>query len=370
MRSILFLFAALTAIIPSVAGKRIMVIGSDDRQPVAGASVMASNGLIIGLTDADGHLDIDSRNWPLTIRSLGYESTQVDAECDTILLPPASYALTEVTVSPADRPITRVITFAREYCTGAETDTLQLYNEYMLEYFITDGKVKGYSKGDAKAHMKNVKRYGRIARSNSSDSIMRPGQDDEITMLSFIQLMADLPDEKISEPEPFRRGAKMINVSGKYSDKIIFRRTDNTFSVETDPLADHKDHRWEPWIFKMFGFTMDMRDFRTAQIFRRNEAGIYGVGDFLTGTTTFHVIGKGKLLKKIMGVKNEIDIYCLVEQYPVEIEHLTVEEYKEMKKEGKNRTIAFRKPSDLNPLLPSVAGLVDRIEEELPADTN
>lgn len=112
---------------------------------------------------------------------------------------PASYKLNEVVVTPTDRPITRVVTYAREYCTGSTpNDSLQLYSEYMLEYYFADGKVKGFSKSHQSSHMVAIKRYGRIVKGNELDSVMRPKKYDDITALSFMSNMAFVPYKKWS----------------------------------------------------------------------------------------------------------------------------------------------------------------------------
>lgn len=361
-----FLITALFAtVLNAVSQNKVTVIGSDDRMPVAGASVISSQGIILGFTDGNGQITVKNEEWPVSFRSLGYDTRTIDVKCDTVLMSPSSYSLSEVTVSPADRPITRIVTFAREYCTGATDDTLQLYNEYMLEYFITDGKVKGYDKGDAKAKVRNANRYGRIAQKGEPDSIMRPGANDDITLLSFLELMAYLPHNNTHASNAIKEGAPYDTIPGEYSNRVFFRQTENNLTVDTDLLANYKDHHWEPWIFKMFGLTMDMTDFRSSMLFKRNPEGIYSIYDYLYGSSRFHVVGKGKMLKRLLRAKKPIDIFCFIEQYPIEIEHLTVGEYKEMKKERRNSVIDFRLPEQMEPLPEGVTSLIERINREL-----
>lgn len=334
----------------------ITVVDLGDREPVAGASVVSANGLIVGFTDAQGRIEVGAKDYPLALRGLGYTPLTVDVQTDTVAMTPASFPLGEVTVNPVDRPITRVLTYAREYCTGATpTDTMQMYNEYMLEYFLADGKVKGYSKSDAKASARNVRRYGRIANSQGVDSLFRPASDDDIVMLSFVNTMVFVPRGMEVESEAMKAGASADTVPGKYGPKIFFRKNNGLFTTECDVLADYKDHRWVPGIFKLFGLTIEVDQCGWSVIFRGNESDKYDIGDFISGTYNICMLGTGKMLKRILGIKDPIDIYCYIEQYPVEIEYLTVDDYKAMKKGRKSHEKEeFIIPDGVEPLAPSI----------------
>lgn len=359
--------SALTATLAAFATDSITVLDKEDSGPVVGASAISAGGLIIGLTDSNGTIAADAKDYPLSFRSLGYEATTISAPADTVFLSPASYSLREVTVSSAGRPITRVLTYAREYCTGATpVDTLQLYNEYMLEYFFADGKVKGFHKSDNAATPLRIRRYGRISDSHGRDSVMRPRYDDDISALSFMQCMAFVPIEQKEETEAMRNGAATDTVHGKYSPQFVYRNSERLFTVDCDALSDKKDHKWSPWFFKLVGLTMDMEKADWSLAYRRNETGKYGIYDFICGTYNLHVLARGKLFKKLAGVKDAIGIDCYIEQYPVAVEHLTVDDYKEMRKDRLDRLEDFRIPDDVQPLPPAIEQLVDRIGRELP----
>ena len=365
------LLAAASAI-TGYAKNQITLIDTTDRTPIAGASVIAKNGLIIGITDKNGSISITQTDYPLSLRSLGYEPMQIlEADGDSIFMNPASYALSEIVVTPTDRPITRVVTYAREYCTGATpTDTLQLYSDYMLEYFFADGKVKGYRKLDQSPNPLALRRFGRIANSCGLDSIMRPKSDDDVTMLSFLTNMAFVPYEQVNLTDAMKAGAQTDTIQGKYSPKLKYRLHNNYFTIDCDILSDYKDHTFSPWFFKLLGLTMDMQEGNWSLIYKQNESGKYGIYDYVYGTYNMHFLGKGKLLKKLMGVKDQIHINCYVEQYPVEIERLTTEEYKELKKTHYEHSEDFRLPANLQPLPPSVQSLVERIDREMPYKKN
>lgn len=339
-----------------------------DRAPIAGASVISSNGLIIGVTDKDGRIDAAEKDFPLSIRNLGYEALTVPSwSTDTLFMTAVTYSLPEIVVSAAARPVTRVLTYAREYCTGATTaDTMQLFSEYMLEYFFAEGKVKGYSKSDKSAHTLAVRRYGRIARNDGRDSVMRPTADDEIAVLSFIEPMVFMPYDTKELTEAMKNGAPADTIPGKYYPKTICRLNKDLFTLDCDALADYENHAFEPWFFKMLGLTMEMRKASWALAYKRNESGKYDLRDFISGSYSLHVLGKGRLIKKIIGVKDTIAINCYIEQYPVEIERLTPQEYKELTKTRRDRSETFREPAAVQPLPPSLQAMIERIDREVP----
>ncbi|MDE6271067.1 MAG: hypothetical protein K2M12_09480, partial [Muribaculaceae bacterium] len=324
-------------------------------------------GLILGFPDAAGAIMASVGDYPWSVRCLGYEATTVTAPCDTVYMQDATFPLPEVVVTPADRPITRVLTYAREYCTGTTgADTMQLYCEYMLEYFFADGKVKGFSKTHESGISRAVRRYGRIADSQGRDSVMQPRWDDDIASLSFLENMAFVPFEPREETGAMKDGALSDTVGGKFYPKFVYRKNDRFFTVDCDALADYKDHRWSPLFFKLLGLTMDMEAADYTLIYNYKDSGRYELRDFISGTYNLRILGRGKLLKRMLGVKDAISMYCYMEQYPVDIERLTVEEYKEMKKDYYARKEEFRVPANVLPLAPAMRQLVERADREIP----
>ena len=359
--------ALLASVATSYAEKTVTLADGSDRSALAGVSVFSSNGLIIGLSDGDGKIAVTPGDYPLSFRCLGYEAlTLSDAEADSVMMMPASYNLAEVEVNPVDRPITRVLTYAREYSSGASpTDTLQLYSEYMLEYFFVDGKVKGYKKSDSTAKARACRRYGRIANSQGLDSVMLPKPGDELAMLSFGELNAFVPYDSREETEQIKNGAVTDTIPGKYSPKYIYRKTNGLFRVDCDVLSRYKNHKWSPLFFKLMGMTMEIDDASWTVIYNGNKTGIYGLYDFIYGSFNFHILVKGKMFRWLMGVKQALEVNCYIEQYPVEIEHLSVDEYKEIRKQRKDQPLPFIMPDNLQPLPPAVEHLIERITPEI-----
>lgn len=343
----------------------LIVTDAGDGSPVSGATVITRSGMILGLTDDGGRIAIDDLSGlPLIVRCIGYEPLSIMELADTARLVPASYELGELVVTPVDRPIMRVVCFAREYSSGITgADTLQLYCEYMTESFLAEGKVKGYKGYDAKPSVRNVARYARMTK-DGRDCIFRPSYNDDIRELSWFDFLAFLPTERIEAPESIRNGLESDTVPGKYGPKFIFRKKNNLFTKTADVLSDHKNRKWSPWFFKLIGMTVDINVGSWSLSFRANPADTYSIRDFVSGTYNIQMLGRGKWLKKAFDTSYPIEMDTYIELYPVDIQHLTVSEYKERKDEFDR--IPFQLPEAVQPLAPSIKALVDRIDRELP----
>ena len=353
------------AIALAVRADSITLVDETDLSPIAGATVISDNGLIIGQTDKKGEINVSRKDFPLSVRCFGYETLTVKAGTDMAKMVPAKYALGELVVTPIDRPIKRVLTYAREYTTGAtKKDTVQMYSECMLEYFITEGKVKGYRKSDRKRSSRNIRRYARIVKNGMKDSLARPASGEEIGVISFVETFPNVPNNKIKEPESMAKGAKADTIYGDYYPRFIYSKGNGIFKRLYDMLSDNKEHIWSPALFKMVGITSDFYKVEHIQAFKENDKGVYDVNDFLYDVHNIHLMVRGRLIKKSLGVKDNIEIDSYIEQYPVLIESLSVEEYKELKESRNDTQIEFMIPELVQPLAPAVQRLVDRFEPE------
>lgn len=337
----------------------VNVVDKTDRSPIIGATVIDRAGIIVGITDGNGQISVKSEaNFPITVRYIGYEPLTT-SERDTIAMTATSYALKEVEINPADRPIKRVICFAREYSSGiAGKDTMQLYSEYMAQAFIAEGKVKGYKKYDAHPHIRNTKRYARIVKTGN-DSIFKPRLYDDVTELSWYDLMAFLPTEKLELRDAIKEGAETDTVFGKYGPQFIYSLKNNIYSQKADILSNQKNRKVSPWLFKLFGLTVDIDAGVWTMSYNDKGKGTFGIYDLISGTYNIHIIGRGKWIRKILDSKYPIEMNSYLEIYPLEITNCTVEEYKELNTYDR---IPFQYPAGLQPLSPAIQSLVDSLE--------
>lgn len=348
------------------AAERLVIVDGVDRGPVVGATVMSRSGLILGITDADGRINgLKPSDFPLEIRSLGYEPMSVAEVADTISLQPAVYPLSEISVTPGDRPICRVVCYERGYSTCAtSTDTTQIYAQFMTESFIADGKLKGYKSTHGSPKLRNKRLYARFTNSDGLDSVGRPEKDDYIALMpaiciTFLQIF---PGEGnvVEEPQAINDGAVQCITYDKHKVETKHKRMGDLYIQSRDPLTAKKNHTYSPLLFKTFGCTIDFNIMETQYAFRVNNSGKYEPGDLVYGTNSIGMLGRGKLFKVVKETKDPIELNGYLEFYPVEVSYHTVDEYKEMIKNPSK--IEFKEPENLLPLPPAIAAIVERIE--------
>lgn len=360
MKKIITFIAFSVLFIPAMIAGRVIVVDGSDGSPVIGATVFSSSGLILGATDADGNTpDVNEGSYPLTIHSLGYKEGIAATPGDTLMMDAAAYDLPPVTVMPGERPITRVVCYVREYSTGAtDRDTLKMYSEYMVEsYHIDEGtKVKGYHKYDFVPKTRTERRFAHYTGADGRDSVATP-EDDEY--ISFMNFLVSLPVDVFEEPDTIKNGALTDTVQGRYSPGIFYKKTPEFFVTSLDMLSNYKNHVYSPNVYKFFGLTIDIREMNLSFAYKANPAGKYNIHDFLYEISSANILGRGKWIKKAFKTKNPVEIDSNVEVYPVEINYLTVDEYKEQRKE--HNKLEFRIPDNALPVLPSVQRLIDRI---------
>lgn len=353
-----YIIFALCVILTSVLSfsKELVVLGSDDRLPVAGATLLSKSGHIVGITDNDGTVaHPDAAMYPLTFRSLGYEVTTIYEARDTIVLNAVEYALPEVSVTAIERPFRRVVWYAREYSTGTNgMDTMQLYSEYMLESFFVDRKVKGYHSSDAGLTTKAIKRFARISGANRTDSIFMPKECDDITILAWGGTFCKLPEGKIEETTAIRGGALTDSIAGKYATDKVFQKGRSRYTVITDRLSSHKNHSWSPSLFKLFGMTIDIENYNSSFCFQQNDCGIYDLYDMLYSSVNLGILARGKVFKWLFGSKEPMRMNTYIELYPVEITSHSIEEYRELRKD--KTPLEFRLPELI---LPEISAVIE-----------
>ena len=338
-------------------GTNTVIADISERQPIVGASVFSSQGLILGISDERGQLPHFSGNdLPLTIRSVGYKEARLAQTADTLFMEEEAYTLPEFTVASDERPFIKVTAYVREYCTGAMAgDTLQFYGEYMMRSFVTDReKVKGYHSSDAKAKVMNSRLYCRYLN-EKRDSVAIPTDIEDV--LSWKHVVSFKGREE--EPAVIRTGARADTVMGKFSPLMFYEKNARTFSRKKDILGDHEGHTWSPTIFKLFGMTVDATRLQFSDVYALNESGVYCPVDMISKSYNVHMKGRGKLWKLLFRTKEPVEMDSFIEVFPVDVQFLTLQEYKEERKE--DESIPFSKNDNVSPLHPTFQQIVDRV---------
>lgn len=351
---------AVAASVAAACAASLVVVGDDGGHPVAGATLLSESGYIIGFTDNAGAVSLsDGRMYPVSVRSLGFEVATLEAPTDTLVMKSVAYELPEVAVTAGDRPIRRIVCYAREYSTGTTgLDTMQLYSEYMFESFVADGKVKGYHSSDANLNKRAVRRYALLSGRQQPDSVFMPKEQDDITLLALGEMFCRLPEKGITETVAIRGGADTDSLAGKYGTRKIFTKHDDRYTVVTDVLSDHKDHSWTPGITKLLGMTFDISQFKITECFQENDKGTYSRNDMLYSSMNLDILGRGKVFKWVFHSDEPVKMGTYVEFYPVAVTVHTPEEYKEMRKD--RSPLDFILPDCVLPEIPAAARLKQR----------
>lgn len=210
MKKYFAFLVVLSVFAARLSAERVVVINDADSSPIAGATVFSARGLILGMTDADGLTpELSDSDFPLSIRSIAFKEGIIDKGTDTLRMKVDTYDLPGVMVKPGERPVTRVMSYVREYCSGVtSTDTMMLYSEYMLESYDVENKVKGFRGGDRYPKIKAVKRYARLVDSVGRDSVvMSDDRHSELSELAFVPGFLIIPVEVVEEPDAIKNGA-------------------------------------------------------------------------------------------------------------------------------------------------------------------
>ncbi len=331
----------------AICAKKMYVVAQSDSQPLSGTILMSGNGTIVGMTDEEGACECMAESLPITVRCIGYKDQHIAVvPPDTVFLLPETYELSEIVVNPADRPILKLRCYIREYTTGTfGSATIQMFGEYMADYFLNDKKVKGFHKIST-PYVRAKRARVRYKNSAGLDSIAKPSDTDEF--LSWIDLCSINPHRR-TMADSVMNGATET-VMGKYKQFSTCRINNNRLVYSRDILANYKGHHWSPWFLKLIGFTIDASEMRSKDVFLIDDKGNYGPHSLQMATYTMEMTIKSKFIKKAFHTKEPIKSFSTVEVYPLEAQYLTVKEAKDLEWDYSQRTI---EQSPLAPELPA-----------------
>lgn len=333
-----------------------IVADAEDRLPLGGATLLSDNGTILGISDSHGSIDCSPSAFPVRIHCMGYVEANLSAIVDTVFLTPKTFELSEIVIEQVEKPVLKLDCYIREYTTSTfGTDTVQLFAEYMADYFLTEKKVKGFKSGDMP--YKRVQRM-RVRHKNAAglDSIYRPAKDD--VFLSWVDICSINPHGYVA-PDSIVNGATGVKM-GKFGRYSTTRVNGNKLTYSRDILANHKGHHWAPWFMKVIGFTIDMTEMLGKDVFQLDDNSYYGPNTLQMATYTMEMTIKSKWAKKEFHTKEPIKTYSVIEVYPLETKYLTAEAAKEQEWEYSRKEIT---PSPLAPQLPQ--NILEMINAEI-----
>lgn len=346
--------------IASLCAQSTIVIDRATKEPISLAVVFSANGSIKGTTDNNGICrEIEHSDYPVTIKCLGYKQKVCVGTSDTVFMEQDFHELGEVVVTPGHRPIMNVLCYIREYTSGGtSTDTVQYFAEHMAMFYIPQGKVKGFKASNSPQVLRS-KLYQRNIR-NGRDSVFKPDyRPDDISWLDLVSY----PEKNVQQTDRISQGANIDTIMGKHYIKTIARKTDKLYFESTDVLADKKDHRMSPLIFKMLGMTIDFNAMNISRAYRVNKSGLYKPEDMAMSTLSVEIVGKGKWIKKAFNSKDPVAMNGLFEIYPIKIDYLTIDEAKNMLYENPPK-VKFQRSEQASVLPSGIQYIMRRADDE------
>lgn len=224
------------------AGK-VRVIDAESGYPVARVSVYDRGGRMLGTADDQGVLSaISSGNYPVTLRSLGYEDLTVIRPGDSVILMERRIVdLPEVAVNTRKRPILHLTGYVRELSSmSTSMDTVRLYREKWVDFMIPTGNEKHF-KGWLSPRLLTSKSYYRFTDWRGTDSV----SDRSSHHFSWSDWIS-LPRRQ-NLPAPVKRiTTGSDTLMGKYSPVEIWQRDSDRVAVEVNILADKMKGKWMP----------------------------------------------------------------------------------------------------------------------------
>lgn len=336
-------------------GAVLNVTDTEDGSVLEGVTVFSDNGVIVGYTDSNGNIELgDNVGYPLFVRCTGYVQVEISAPVGAIALTHIEYRLPELNVEPSQRPVERTLCYARQYASVVVgTDTLISYNEMLLEFFSSRNKVKGFNPPKEPKLLASKFYVREVDSEIGLDSVYvideRPVYIDWDALLS-------MPDKL-----PQKKGKEFEVVQGKYGIYSQTRRTPSRIYTQIDFLSDYKNHKFSPFILKMLGMAMEITEMKQNYAYSSEAEDDLPIDALISETLSMKLTGKGKLFKKAIGADSEINIHVVYELYPLETEHLTVAEAKDLLKK-KNRAVAMRRSPNAPRLSPAVRKMVDQAD--------
>lgn len=360
LKKILFAALLTAASSATAAGRTVTVVDSADCSPLPAASVFDADGIMLGMTDADGRFDLPRA---ATVRCLGYMPAAARGCGDTLRMSPLPYELDELAVRPADRDVMRMICYVREY-TGLGTDSLSVagYADYMVDYMLPLRKLKKF-KGHSSPRVLKTRNILKVKKLGRPDSISANSDISELSWLSIAEMpeFKDKNGQPLMLPEKLRGQCGTDTLPGKYGIKMVYRTTPERVTIVQDALADAKDHTVSPWLFKLFGLTIDLNEINSVTAFTPNDGYELRPEDMLMRTYTMEALGRGKWIKKLFQSKDPVRMRSYFEIYPVEYTYLFVDEARELK-ENPPVYDAFTIPDTAMPLDSATLEMIEKAE--------
>ncbi len=338
------------------------VVDASNNTPVSAASIMDKDGNVVGFTLYDGTLpEILESSYPVTVRCIGYEQLVVKRpRSKDWEMKPMVYELEEVVISPVKRNVLKQTFYAREYFSfTTKRDTVAIFMEHMADRFIPLSKDAKFG-GSTSLRLLGSRSYARY-KVLDEDSV---AMEDKSSVPSVLRVLNPKVDA-VTAPESFKSGdaVKYYEEEGKSGMAVIQKQNTQTFTTIEDALAGKKEHSVSPWILKLLGLTLDVKQLYVTHAYRTNAEGVYLPEDLIENGFVMEADGRGKLFRKIVESDEPVLIRSMLEMYVVNRERLTKDEAKEQYK-NQPTNVKYVIPSTVPALNAATKKMVEKAKSE------
>lgn len=355
MRLKFLLFMMLLA---AVTTAQVKVVDASDGIEVPFASVISSDGRVLGLTDGDGLLPATaSGEAGFSLQHIVYEPHKVTDEelaAGVIRLTPHVYGLSGVVVKGVARDFVRMRAYFRNYVYDEEGKNRTL-TEGVVDYYVPTGK-----KGKKVTRVIRAQKEYSLKTKNGRDTVEYKELENEVKEVSGAGLSKKVNEDgwlMINDKEfaSLKRSAAVDVINGKYWPKAVYRRNGDVTTLQVDMLANKKKHDYSFWGLKLLGITVSMYDVFVTETYRTKAAGsTYGYSDLLGRSLCV----SGKIAGKMVRKHNEgkdIMLKMLSEAFFTEACYMSEEEA--MADQKSTSTVEMTIPQYASKLSPAMEGL-------------
>ncbi len=342
--------------------KEVTVVDAIGLTPLPRVSIFDRTGKMIGTANDNGKMpSVSKSDFPLTLRSLGYNDLSVPSFTDSlILMDRINFELPEVQVHTRKRPILHLVGFIREISTlSSYTDTVTLYREKWVDFMVPMDNNKKY-KGWLNPRILKSKSYYKFTNAFGLDSV----SDESNHHFSWSDWIS-LP-RRINQPEKIS-GLRNIcdSVMGRYSPVEVWDRNEDNISVEVNVLADTLGRRWMPrlsdvyWKDTEFDRILLNYEFSDVDTFAVKPRNLESLSCYVESKGRGHNMFRFNRKDEPFYVTTYSDINILDKEY------ITVKDANKMEKDRSKALdpalILFQ--SDLMPPDDLIAQLIDRVNK-------
>lgn len=309
--------------------RNIVVADSLTHTPLPNATVSDCRGEAFGITSQRGVLPAVPKNrLPITISYLGFNEKTVNSlDRDTIFLTESFAELPEVVAMTRRQRVLHVLAYVREYSTlSTYTDTVFLFREKMVDFmFPSDPKVK--FNGWPTPRMLTSKSYYRFTNSNGLDSV----SDVSNNHFSWSDWIGLRP--RLDLPQPLISAEHAVDtIHGKYSPTEIWRRDNDSVTVNIDVLADKTSRKWVRNLEGFFRGNLEFEKFDISYNYNNVTGDSVTAMDLDGYTFNIESAGRGHDMFRFNRVDEPFFVSTRAEVYVIGKEYITVKEARKWEK--------------------------------------